>query len=61
MHTHTHKILLSKVKINDKQNQVCFVFDFQAAASSYKRAIKEIYPLIINSQQLQKAEPLNLH
>lgn len=58
--THT-KNLLSKVKINDKQNQVFFVFDFQAAASKYKRAIKERYPLIINSQQLQKAEPLNLH
>lgn len=32
-----------------------------AAASKYKRAIKERYPLIINSEQLQKAEPLNLH
>lgn len=55
------KNLLSKVKINDKRNQVFFVFDFQAAASKYKRAIKERYSLIINSQQLQKAEPLNLH
>lgn len=55
------KHLLSKVKINDKQNQVSFVADFQAAASKYERAIKERYPLIINSEQLQKAEPLNLH
>jgi hypothetical protein len=55
------KHLLSKVKINDKQNQVFFVANFQALTFKYKRTIKERYPLIINSEQLQKAQPLNLH
>lgn len=45
----------------NSHHQVSFVVDFQAAASKYKRAIKDRYSLIINSKQLQKAEPLNLH
>lgn len=45
---------LSKVKINDQQNQLPFVVDFQPAVAPYKRAIKGGDPLIINSEQLQK-------